>query len=538
MKPIKDLEIGFGDAENYLQRKNRDFFNFVFIHNRYLDKILEPNRYFLVGEKGTGKTAYSAFLSNNRDFKGYVSCLKFIRETEYAKFVNMKRRNSLDLSDYADVWMVILMLLFAGLLSPKDIDDNIVSRSIRFNAIKKACEDFYKTAFSPEIAQAIRFVEESKSTARLVNKWMSASAEISESERQIRDASLFQTNLLYLKRTFIEALSRLRLKGNHLLFIDGIDVRPGDIPFKDYLECVKGLANAVWQLNTDIFPNFRDTPGRFRVILLVRPDIFNSLGLQNSTNKIHDNSVFLDWNTTYADYQTSDLYRLSNKMLQWKQTEGIDSSMDIWDMYFPWTISDAPQMRFMKDNSFIYFLRYSYCRPRDIVSAVGLLKESAFSMGMGDSCIFSKELVDSAYFKNQYSEFLLSGIKDQLSFYYTEDDYQVFRNFFMWLKGRCDFDYQYFSAAFDSFMVSLKRKNLCVPNFLNSSEAFLQFLYDMNVLAYKERTDKGSFVRWCYRERCISNLSPRVELDGQYTIHYGLRKALNLGYASRIEEKC
>ena len=52
MKPIKDLEIGFGDAENYLQRKNRDFFNFVFIHNRYLDKILEPNRYFLVGERG------------------------------------------------------------------------------------------------------------------------------------------------------------------------------------------------------------------------------------------------------------------------------------------------------------------------------------------------------------------------------------------------------------------------------------------------------------------------------------------------------
>ena len=61
MKTISQLNLGFIDAENYSKRDNKKMFNDIFVKNVFLDKILEPNRYFLLGEKGTGKTAYSVF---------------------------------------------------------------------------------------------------------------------------------------------------------------------------------------------------------------------------------------------------------------------------------------------------------------------------------------------------------------------------------------------------------------------------------------------------------------------------------------------
>ena len=65
MKTIRDLTFGYRDAENYRRKENKDMLNRFFVHTKALDELLDPGRYFLVGEKGTGKTAYAVFLANN-----------------------------------------------------------------------------------------------------------------------------------------------------------------------------------------------------------------------------------------------------------------------------------------------------------------------------------------------------------------------------------------------------------------------------------------------------------------------------------------
>ena len=90
MKAIPDLNLGFSDAENYQRRENKQLFNSIFVKNRFLDELLTPNSFFLIGEKGTGKTAYAVFLSNNY-YKETFSELKYIRETDYQKFVTLKK---------------------------------------------------------------------------------------------------------------------------------------------------------------------------------------------------------------------------------------------------------------------------------------------------------------------------------------------------------------------------------------------------------------------------------------------------------------
>src|SRR5699024_9452104 len=142
-----------------------------------------------------------------------------------------------------------------------------------------------------------------------------------------------------------------------------IDVRPNQIPYDEYLECIKGLATACWTLNTELFANVRDSKGQFKVVLLLRPDIFNSLNLQNATNKLADNAVYLEWRTTYTDYPTSNLYKMANKLLAYSQD---DKKIDgIWEQYFNWELPTSNPDKRKNDTAFMEFLKISLSRPRD-----------------------------------------------------------------------------------------------------------------------------------------------------------------------------
>ena len=81
MKSINKLNLGFRDAESYKIKANKELLNQIFLRNHTLDELGDANKYFLIGEKGTGKTAYAVFYSNN-NYKNTHSTIKYIRETE------------------------------------------------------------------------------------------------------------------------------------------------------------------------------------------------------------------------------------------------------------------------------------------------------------------------------------------------------------------------------------------------------------------------------------------------------------------------
>lgn len=64
---------------------------------------------------------------------------------------------------------------------------------------------------------------------------------------------------------------------------------------------------------------------------------------------------------------------------------------------------------------------------------------------------------------------------------------------------------------------------------MKSAEEFLQFLYDMNIICFFEKTEDETFLRWCYQERSLTNISPKIKTESEYEIHYGLANVLNTG---------
>lgn len=520
MKTISSLKLGFSDAQNYSLRGNKALFSNIFVKNSYLDDLLQSHIYFLIGEKGTGKTAYATYLSNS-EYKNHKGILKFINSTDYEKFYELKKNGQIDISGFYDIWKTILLLILAKNVTRNDKVVSAFNRS-NLDILMDAIDDYYSSAFSPEIVSALKIVDKSDVVAKLICKYAEAGGS-SGSTLEFTEQRL-QMNLFYIADQFSSCLGSLKLTKDITLFIDGIDIRPSQIPFKEYLECIKGLATACWNLNTELFANVRDSRGHFRIVLLLRPDIFNALNLQNATNKLSDNSVLLEWRTTYTDYYSSSLYQVANKLLLYEQPEFKDTQC--WDSYFDWKLPPTSDTRDY-DTAFMSFLRISLSRPRDIQRILTILQDLMKRRGLGAQVTFDSSVYLSNEFQNVYSEYFLSSLKDQLAFYYTEDDFKFFLRFFDYFK-KPQFTYEEFQEKYEEYTDYLLETATDIPKYVEDPKAFLQMLYDSNVIAAIE---KDGYFHFSYREKSPTNISPDVP-DGDYIsyrFHYGLYKKARFG---------
>ena len=524
MKKIEDLNLGFSDAQNYAQRANKQMLSEIFVKNAYLTKLLRPNIYYLIGEKGTGKTAYAVYLSNN-DYQNNKAFLKYISGTDYEKFHELKKQNKIDISGYEDIWKTILLLLVA-----KSIVDNneVVAPFNKANLsnLLLAIDEYYKKAFSPEIVTALKIVDNSDLAAKLIFQHTeiggSSSSSLEFSEQRL------QMNLYYISKKFSDCFAKLKLSKNIMLFIDGIDVRPNQIPYIEYLSCIKGLANVCWTLNTELFANVKDSKGHIKIVLLLRPDIFNTLTLQNATNKLSDNSVYLEWRTTYTEYHKSNLYKMANKLLMYNQVGIEKDDNQIWEKYFNWQLrSSNPEQR-EYDTAFMEFLKISLSRPRDIQTIVKLIQELMINDDKGNDETFDQVVYNSDIFQNLYSEYFLGSLKDQLSFYYSEDDYIQFKKFFDFFNNP-QFSFSEYQEAYAKYIEYINTNAEEKPQFVEDPKVFLQLLYDSNVIAAIE--GEGRYFHFSYREKSPSNIAPKVLYGPEYSyrFHYGLYKKVKMG---------
>ena len=123
----------------------------------------------------------------------------------------------------------------------------------------------------------------------------------------------------------------------------------------------------------------------------------------------------------------------------------------------------------------------------------------------------------------------MGGIKDQLAFYYTPEDYDLLLTFLSYFKGRAEFDYKVYETKYRQFTEYVLEKAKDLPEFIDTKDMFLQFLYDANILCYIEDGLYEPLFRWCYRERNSSNIKPKVLIEARYRFHYGILRQLGIG---------
>lgn len=517
-KALKDLKDPFNDAVNYKTRTQKDFFNQLFLRTDELYKCLDPSVYYLLGEKGSGKTAYATYLENNL-VQDTLCKLTTMTESQYKRFIAMKRQGKLEYSDYANIWRPILLNMASQVLIQKckGFFDGITGR---FDAIEKEIERFDHEALNPEVEVAFRVVSENRDGLKLAIKDF---GEIStgESVQETDELEHIRHHLLTKETALKRAIADLKLKRHVVLFMDGIDYRPEAVPYNDYLACIKGLGEAAWHLNTEFFGNIRDTPGRIKIVLLLRPDVFHALNIYNSNSRLRDNSVLLDWTTTETDMRDSELYQATGRYFASQQATSVDSR----------AAADHYLSAEHDNHIFRRFLRSSFQKPRDILTFIQVAKDVAVDrLGHRSSSQLPSEVVANPYFTKDYSVYLLGEVKNYAAFYMEQSDFSTYLKFFQYLDGQGEFTYQEFRTAFKRFQNWVRGEPLGATIYLRDAEALLQFFYDVNVIGYSEEVGDGkSFYHFAYRERTLTDIAPKVKMSGKLRINPGITKALDIG---------
>ena len=120
----------------------------------------------------------------------------------------------------------------------------------------------------------------------------------------------------------------------------------------------------------------------------------------------------------------------------------------------------------------------------------------------------------------------------------TPEDYELFLKFFEFLDRWVDrrtrnFEYNDFLSAYRALMEHMQENQMRVPIIFRTADTFLQFLFELNIICFIERSKKGhEFLRWCFRERSYANIRPKVRTHQRYKLHLGIAHALNVGIAS------
>ena len=530
MKNIKDLDFGYGDAASYRNsRRYRDFFSKIFVKDEKLEQLMRDDTYFLIGDKGTGKTAYAVFLENNL-YENTKSQIVNMESTDYRVFLELRKLGFLQLSDYVRTWKIIILMIIAKSIRKQDIAMFGPNRSANFVELTKSIDEYYENAFVPEIASSFKYLFDKACTGETglsfnaLNLNSDVKASISTRKSDEKTLLKFQNNLLDLERKFSEAFSRLKIKQNKFLFIDSIDIRVDDFSDREYKACVQGLAKAIWEVNTSIFRHMPDSDGFLKVVLSVRTDLFPQLSLHNQANKVRDNSVMLDWRTTYENYKSSPLYKFCNNLLSY-DNDGlpIDS---YWEYYFPWKTSSTNPQKRKYDDAFINCLRLSLCRPRDFVSIMKAIQKNTPK----SSSVSSIECFESNMTQNEISNYYVDEARDWCLHSIPPEGFETVMFFFQFLNGKSKFSYEQFITCFEEYTKQVSDKKMELFEEILEPDDFLQLLFDLNMICYYDKTSDGKeFFRFCYREREIYQLEPKVKIGVTYGVHYSLLKALNLG---------
>ena len=98
-----DIELPYDEAENYFQTSNKEKLKDFFYKGPVFEKLKEETTYFLIGEKGSGKTAYSAYFCNN--IVASITSKRYcITVDDYNKLIQMKKDKKLDYSHFITLW--------------------------------------------------------------------------------------------------------------------------------------------------------------------------------------------------------------------------------------------------------------------------------------------------------------------------------------------------------------------------------------------------------------------------------------------------
>lgn len=484
------IQFGLKSAEAERRRDPDLLLEGFFNKNGAIARLVDGDACFVLGYKGSGKSAIAEHLSltSGSDPMSFVATTP-LRDFPFDQI-------PLIVSDRGDAtvrtnlgWSIVLLLKLLESLSQ---DQGLTNDG----DLQRVYADLRAVGLLPK-----RRLRDLVLASREINLTATLSEILkAELKQTYKEPILILTQARDIIRDMVISS---RTDSKHILIIDGLDEIFTNFA-SSYLT-LASLVHAVDALNADL----SEAPYCAKVILLCRTDLFDRLPSAN-TNKLRDYAVELDWYSNPNRPQHSDLFKLATRRARLAGYSGTD----VVSQYLPEKITRGLGLRArwrggageQALDTYKFVLDHTRHTPRDFFQVLHYIQRQVRRNNVTSDRVFDG--------LREYSiNYFLPEVQDELAGYFTPDQVQNVLQVIGGLRKR-----EFRQADLVEYATS-HHKSMD----LDWLEV-LRVLFDCSVVGnVVAKPGGGRYYTFRFRNRAAA-----PNPDEMFILHRGLWKALNL----------
>jgi len=399
------LNIDFGDIDGMYDPKLSDYF----IDRGFWENIIEKNKYFVIGRKGTGKSALYNWIKGKSYEKGNLCENILFNEFPFQKLLLLKDESFLQPNQYQTICRNMILSEFARLIvwdeehllceefSEIEYYDKYVNGEDIVDCFRKSVTHTDKKAGQLQLTHLNLTNEEERSTG----------FDFYNVDLNVINNKLENAILRYLK---IYACDK-----KIIIQVDGIDENYTQLSreqnvLDDYFQFVICLLKATYTINQKIH---RECADMAKCIIYLRSDIFYAIHkLDAESARWEQQTEYLNWTVIGDGWEKSDLRKLINARILCSLPE-LREMEDGFNEIFNRSLINLKE-RMSKyyyrtvENLFEYISIRTFYRPRDVIQFCIKIQDCSKRMG----CINYKSFREG---EKEYSLWFLSEITNEIS---------------------------------------------------------------------------------------------------------------------------
>ncbi len=481
------LNTDFGNPDGLYDTNLENYF----FDQDYWTNIVEGNTFFVIGRKGTGKSAVYNWIHNRQAEKAILISNLSFKEFPFEKLLRLNDDDFSRPNQYQSIWKNIILSEFSKQII---LDANAEIESNYFKELKQFVD--FKFGRNLRDLHAQITAHTSKTEVGLQFKGLGPkigneqTANLSDGLDNISQINLRLEQLVFdiltnSNRTYLIQFDQL--DDNYTFYIDN----------KKYFESLISLFKVVYSLNSQ----FKKINSKAKVLTYLRSDIFHQFGSHDPDSAKFDYHTYtLNWAIVNRDdWINPSLLQLMNIRIEnsIEELSGKGSFNYIFNKKFIRLFENKRQI-----DPFRYMIHRTFHRPRDIIQFCIKVKEEA-----NESNKLDFTTIKSA--EKKYSAWLIEELTNEIA-----PVIPATKTLFTFLRtlGTRPFTSKEFT---DKFLVGRNK------NINKSPQALLRYLYDLGIVYNINFSSRVEFFSIIRNEK--SNYDPKLKA----VLHSGLIKGLH-----------
>lgn len=481
-------QVDFGSIDGLNDRH----LNSYFIDNNYWAKLINDKVYFVIGRKGTGKSAIYTWLYEQQAKQGVLIENLSFNNFPFEKLLNLRDDDFSRPNQYQSIWRNIILSEIAAQII-RDVTNQVDEEYLEI-------QKYVKHRFGNDLTELHKKVTSSTDKTETGLQWKVFSVGNStEKNTEFGDGfdniTLINNKLEKLITNYLKRSQRRR----YIIQFDQLDDNYSRfINNQDYFQCIISLFKTIYSLNQAFdYQNLL-----VKAIAYLRSDIFYEINSSDpESSRWDDYKYVLSWAIiNKRDWHNPPILHLINKRIKvsYPIIEGDSPFHSIFNENLLCIVDGG-----LRVKPFKYLMHRTFHRPRDIIQFCKYIKKEVKTSNQFDyRTIFNAE--------KEYSNWLLGEISNEIS---TQLKSTKTLYAFLRTLGTRPFTKQQFIDKFK------KGRN---QNINKSPQALMRFLYSLGII---------SNVNYANGERELYSIirNERTQLDDtlKMVLHSGLIKGLS-----------